>query len=84
MGRKNWNYSTTRNRMENNFYKGFSNEGLIDYNQRLLKRYKIKEKDLTEWELTYYTSIKNQEFKITDKQLTILIRIYEKYSSTKI
>ena len=43
MARKNWNYKTTRNRVENNFYKGFDNGADSKYNQKVLRKYKLNE-----------------------------------------
>lgn len=79
MARKNWNYKTTRNRVENNFYKGFDNGADSKYNQKVLRKYKLKEDKLTEWEKTFYKTLQLQEYSITDKQLNILIKINHKY-----
>ena len=79
MARKNWNYSTKRNRLENNFYQGFKNEGWKQYNSTIIKKYFINEGKLTEWERKFYTSMKEQEFNFTDKQFDVIIKIYNKY-----
>lgn len=79
MSRKNWNYKTTRNKTENNYYKGFDNGADEKYNSKVLKKYKLKEEKLTDWEKTFYKTLKLQEYSITDKQLNILIKINHKY-----
>jgi hypothetical protein len=79
MGRKNWNYKTTRNFAVNEFYKGFDNGADKSYNSKVLKKYKLQENKLTEWETNFYSYLKLQEYNITDKQLNILIKIKNKY-----
>lgn len=81
MSRKNWNYKTTRNKTENNFYKGFDNGSDVNYNSKVLKKYKLKVKNLTDWEKSFYTSLKSQSYNITDAQLNLLIKINKKYLS---
>jgi hypothetical protein len=81
MSRKNWNYKTTRNRIENNFYKGFDNGSDENYNSKVLKKYKLKVKNLTEWEKNFYSTLKSQVFNITDTQLNLLIKLNKKYKS---
>lgn len=81
MSRKNWNYKTTRNRTENNFYKGFDNGADENYNSKVLKKYKLKVKNLTDWEKDFYSTLKSQSYNITDAQLNLLIKINKKYLS---
>ena len=81
MSRKNWNYKTTRNRIENNFYKGFDSGADENYNSKVLKKYKLKVKNLTDWEKNFYSTLKSQVFNITDTQLNLLIKLNKKYKS---
>ena len=81
MSRKNWNYKTTRNRIENNFYKGFDSGSDENYNSKVLKKYKLKVKNLTDWEKNFYSTLKSQVFNITDTQLNLLIKLNKKYKS---
>ena len=79
MSRKNWNYKTTRNKLENQFYKGFDTGADKNYNSKVFKKYKLNVDKLTDWEKDFYSKLKLQEFNITDKQLGLLIKIKNKY-----
>lgn len=73
------NYKTTRNKLENQFYKGFDNGSDKNYNSKIIKKYFVKDSKLNDWEKSFYTSIKSQDFNITDVQLNKIIDIQKKY-----
>ncbi len=77
MSRK--NYSTTRNKLENQFYKGFDKGEDKNYNSKIMKKYFVKSSKLNDWEKLFYSSIEKQTFNITDNQLKKLIDIKNKY-----
>ena len=77
MSRK--NYKTNRNKLENQFYNGFDNGSDKNYNSKALNKYSIKTSKLNDWEKLFYSSIKSQDFNITDDQLNKLISIHKKY-----
>lgn len=77
MSRK--NYKTTRNKLENQFYKGFDDGSDKKYNSKIIKKYFVKSSKLNDWEKSFYNSIKTQTFNITNAQLNKLIDIQKKY-----
>jgi hypothetical protein len=76
------NYKTTRNKLENQFYKGFDNGSDKNYNSKIIKTFFVESKKLNEWEKKFYDSIRLQDFNITDNQLNKLKDIKKKYNIT--
>jgi hypothetical protein len=80
MGRK-MDYKTTRNSLRNQVLGGFEIKGDKKYNEKIIKKYFISEDKLTDWEKDFYSSVKKQDFNITDKQYSIIYLIYNKYNN---
>jgi len=80
MGRKNWNYSSTRNRISNQVYNGFTVTGDKKYNNAVINKYFVDGKRITTKEKSLYRSLREQEFNFTDKQFDLIYSIYKKYN----
>lgn len=80
MGRKNWNYSTTRNNLRNQVYNGFTVTGDKKYNTKVIKKYFIDSNKINDWEKKLYKSLQEQDYNFTDKQFELIYSIYKKYT----
>ena len=80
MGRRNWDYKTTRNSISNQVYNGFKITGDKKYNKSVIKKYFVDDNKLTEGEKKIYHSLREQEFNFTDKQFDLIYSIYKRYN----
>ena len=80
MGRKNWDYNTTRNHISNQVYNGLKVTGDKKYNKAVIKKYFVDDDIITTGEKKIYNSLREQEFNFTDKQFDLIYSIYKKYN----
>jgi hypothetical protein len=73
-------YKTTRNKISNMVKPVFRKHDYKKYNKSIIEKYFVSEKKLSEWEKEFYSSIRKQEFGITDSQLKIIYSIHSKYN----
>lgn len=79
MGRK-IDYNTTRNSISNLVSHKFKKPQYKKYNKNIIEKYFVSENKLTDWEKGFYSSIKKQEYNITDAQYKIIYSIYSKHN----
>lgn len=80
MGRKK-DYKTKRNSISNLVSYKFKSPEYKKYNADIIKKFFVSDDLLTKWEKKFYTSIREQEFNITDNQYKTIYSIYLKYKN---